>query len=77
MKEAVKKPASKKHKGLLVIVFVIVIAFILVALRIFDGGEVSNVIDSFEDCAAAGYPIMESYPERCAVPGGDTYTKNS
>jgi hypothetical protein len=32
-------------------------------------------ISTFEECAAAGYPIMESYPERCSVPGGDTYTR--
>ena|SRR3990170_868408 len=25
-------------------------------------------IESFEECAAAGYPIMESYPERCITP---------
>ena len=28
--------------------------------------EVSN----FEECAAAGYPIMESYPEQCRTPDG-------
>jgi hypothetical protein len=32
-------------------------------------------ISTFEECAAAGYPIMESYPERCSVPGGGTYTR--
>ena len=32
-------------------------------------------INSFEECAAAGYPIMESYPERCAVPGGQTFVR--
>lgn len=32
-------------------------------------------ISSFEECAEAGYPIMESYPERCSVPGGATFTR--
>jgi hypothetical protein len=32
-------------------------------------------ISTFEECAAAGYPIMESYPEQCHVPGGSTYTR--
>lgn len=32
-------------------------------------------IKSFEDCAAAGYPIMESYPRQCAVPDGRTYAE--
>lgn len=33
-------------------------------------------IDSFEDCAAAGYPIMESYPEQCATPDGRSFTRD-
>lgn len=32
-------------------------------------------INSFEKCQAAGYPVQESYPARCAVPGGKTYTQ--
>lgn len=36
--------------------------------------EETTTIDSFEECKAAGYPIMLSYPEQCAVPGGKTYT---
>lgn len=32
-------------------------------------------IATFEECAAAGYPIMEIYPERCSVPGGGTFTR--
>ena len=30
-------------------------------------------ITNFDECAAAGYPIMESYPEQCAVPDGRTF----
>lgn len=35
----------------------------------------TNDITTFEECKAAGYPIMESYPERCSVPGGGTFTR--
>lgn len=31
---------------------------------------------SFAQCAAEGYPIQESYPRRCAVPGGQTFTED-
>lgn len=31
-------------------------------------------IDTFEECALAGYPIMESYPEQCRTPDGRTFT---
>lgn len=33
-----------------------------------------SIINSFEECVAAGYPVMESYPPQCAVPGGETFT---
>jgi hypothetical protein len=33
-------------------------------------------ISSFEQCAQAGYPILESYPRQCQVPGGPTFTEN-
>lgn len=29
-----------------------------------------QIINSFEECAVAGYPIMESYPRQCRAPGG-------
>ena len=32
-------------------------------------------IDSFEDCARAGYPIAESYPEQCFTPDGRGFTR--
>ena len=31
-------------------------------------------IKDFESCAKK-YPVMESYPERCAIPGGPSFTK--
>lgn len=35
-----------------------------------------TVINSFEECAAAGYPIMESYPEQCRTPDGENFVRN-
>ncbi len=32
-------------------------------------------ITTFEECAAAGYPVMESYPEQCAIPGGESFVR--
>lgn len=29
--------------------------------------------NSFEECVAAGNPVMESYPERCRTPDGKTF----
>ena len=30
---------------------------------------------SFEDCVAAGYPVMESYPRQCRTPDGRTFAE--
>jgi hypothetical protein len=32
-------------------------------------------IASFEECAAAGYPVAESYPEICRTPDGRSFTR--
>lgn len=32
-------------------------------------------IATFEECVAAGYPVLEIYPEQCRVPGGATFTR--
>lgn len=34
-----------------------------------------TAITSFEECAAAGYPVMESHPRQCGVPGGPRFTE--
>ncbi len=40
-------------------------------------GKSNNLqaINSFEECAAAGYPVIESYPERCNTPDGRSFTR--
>lgn len=32
-------------------------------------------VKNFEECKAAGYPIMESYPRQCSVPGGKFFVE--
>lgn len=34
------------------------------------------VINSFEECASAGYKITESYPRKCIAPDGRTFVEN-
>jgi hypothetical protein len=38
--------------------------------------KITPKITSFEECAAAGYPIMESYPEQCNTPDGRNFVKS-
>jgi len=34
-----------------------------------------SVITNFDECAKAGYPIQETYPERCVVPTGQVFVR--
>ena len=36
--------------------------------------DYDDVIEDFEDCVEAGYPIMESYPEQCMTDDGQVFT---
>jgi len=38
------------------------------------GEEGEEEITNFEECVAAGYPILESYPRQCKTPDGRTFT---
>lgn len=58
------------------------LAFILVLVALVAGyflGKTLNApqqqVTSFDECAAAGYPIMESYPEQCMTPDGRSFTR--
>ena len=37
--------------------------------------QVKN-INSFEECANAGYPVKMTYPEICSLPDGRTFSKS-
>ena len=39
-----------------------------------EGAQKMKIAD-FDDCATAGYPIMESYPEQCRTPDGKTFVR--
>ncbi len=58
---------------------IIVALLIIVAVYLWyyqnQNTDLAN-IDTFEDCVAAGYPVMESYPRQCRTPNGRTYIEN-
>ena len=35
-----------------------------------------RTVTSFEDCVAAGYPVMESYPRQCRTANGSTFVED-
>ncbi|HVN65032.1 MAG TPA: hypothetical protein VMT31_00250 [Methanomicrobiales archaeon] len=43
--------------------------------KCFNGTACVMQIGNFGECVAAGYPVMESYPRQCRVPGGPTFVE--
>lgn len=68
---------AMKQKTIITIVFVglagLALGWFIGFSLGFGQGKLAN-INSYEECVAAGYPVQESYPERCSVPGGNSYT---
>jgi len=59
-----------------------IVFFILLLLLFFASVKlIQNInlkkIDSFESCQKAGYPILDSYPERCQLPNGKTFIRKT
>lgn len=75
-------PQSKKPKRKLplakllvagIVILITVFAFGIIAYLLM-GQNKTQEITSYEECVSAGYPIMESYPEKCAA-NGQTFTR--
>jgi hypothetical protein len=63
------------NKGLFIRVGVILLAVAgLLVYRIYGAQRYAG-ITSFEECAKAGLPVMESYPARCTTPDGRSFTE--
>jgi hypothetical protein len=61
------------------IIFIVLIAIILLSavfFTIWRNNKKIAAITNFEECAAAGYPILESYPEQCRTPDGRSFTRD-
>src|SRR3990167_2061179 len=56
---------------LFVVVFLVVIALLWKQPKV----EPIKQANNFKECAAAGYPIMESYPRQCRTRGGRFFLK--
>jgi hypothetical protein len=60
-------------------VWLLLIVLLLIAVAgywFYMNGAQTPVVRSFEECAAAGYPVMESYPRRCNDARGNSFTEN-
>jgi hypothetical protein len=57
---------------IIAIIFTIVVLIGLVYLISQKQDAVAR-INSFDECVAAGYPVMESFPPRCSTPDGRSF----
>lgn len=71
-----KKKGKKEKKGAAFpFILLALVAILGVTLIYANYTKGIQQIDSFEACADAGFPIMESYPEQCATPDGRSFTR--
>ncbi len=63
-------------KILIYILGVIIIALIVWLVSTYSTHAPQNDITNFDECAAAGNPIMESYPARCMTKDGKSFTQD-
>lgn len=59
--------------------WVVGLAMVLVvagALYWYEGKDPLKAVNSFDECAEAGYPILESYPPQCKTPDGRTFAED-
>lgn len=64
-----------KSNYLIAVVFVLLIISGIAVYYGRTGDKNIIQVTDFESCARAGYPVMESYPERCSTPLGTTFTR--
>lgn len=65
----------KKIIFLGILIIILILAGIL--FLAWKGAEKTKVkVSNFEECAAQGYPILESYPRQCKTPDGKTFSED-
>lgn len=66
------------HVFILLVILIVIGALIWFMNRPIEVGNTNQpvmTVLSFEDCVAAGYPVMESSPRQCRTPDGRTYAE--
>lgn len=64
---------SKNIIGVTLVIAAVALALVFVFFFIDD--QQNQAVTSFDECVAAGYPILESYPEQCRTPDGKSFTR--
>lgn len=79
----IEEEIINKNMKKVIITSVSVIAFLLIGFFVIknytnnpkQGYDENIVVNSYEECVAAGFPILESYPEQCVSADGRHFTR--
>lgn len=56
---------------------IFILGGVAIYLILFKPGEAPRpIINNFEECVSAGYPVLESYPRQCKTPDGKSFTED-
>ena len=64
----------KHQKNILILIFVLLMAAVVFYIPSLNQSDMK--INSFEECAEAGFPIMESYPRQCRDAEGNHFVEH-
>lgn len=68
----VHKTNNSKRKVIIIVIALIVLA--AAGIGAYWYIQKTKTVNSYDECVAAGHPILESYPERCMSPDGKQFT---
>ena len=61
--------------GLIVLSIVLIVLLMLRPRYAVAPVPLTSTVTNFEECKNAGYPVMESYPEKCRAPSGEIFVR--
>ncbi|MDO8564455.1 MAG: Gmad2 immunoglobulin-like domain-containing protein [bacterium] len=64
---------DRQKKGIKQILVGVILLAVAGLLYWFGNRGETAAVDTFDECAAEGFPVMESYPRQCRVPDGETF----
>lgn len=68
--------SERRKKGLRQLVIGVAVLIVVMIASLYQGKAPELSVGSFTECAAAGFPIMESYPRQCRTPDGQTFRED-
>lgn len=64
-------------KKALILLGVLIVVGVFAAAIFLEKNKTVNVsVNNFEECTAAGYPVMESYPRQCQAADGNNFIED-